>query len=212
MAGPMRYALFALLGLAACGGGSSDPVLIQNAIALVADVVLDTTPSVDGTLVHGPGVGLGGGPTCGTIVEVNAYRTDQAVVFRIEDANGFCFDTDVYEIVLDDVDWNGQRGALLFTNFGNPTASPNGAVYFVPDGGSASRVGSLRVLQALDSQVDNRLILSIPIGQFAFAGSDTDTKSVFRVAAQIERFTQAAVFKPDWTDFVNVDLIDVFPE
>jgi hypothetical protein len=206
-------ALLPLLLLAACGGGESDPVYIQNAIVRVADVVLDTVASTDGTLVHGPGEGLGGGPTCGRIIELNGYRTDQAVVFRIEDANGFCFDTDVYEIVVDEVDWNGERGALIFANRGDPTDSPNGQVFFVPDGGTAVRVTALHVLQAVDAQVENRLILSIPISQFAFAGSETDTKSVFQVAAQIERFPQGApAFKPDWTEPVDVDFIDVFPE
>jgi hypothetical protein len=211
----MRNALLALLPLlfVACGGGGDDPILIQNAIVRVADVVLDTVQSPDGTLVHGPGDGLGGGPTCGTILEINGYRTDSAVVFRIEDANGFCFATDVYEIVLEDVDYDGRRGAMIFANRGDPTGSPNGQVFFVPEGGSAQRVNALRVLQAIDSQNADRLILSIPIAQFAFAGSEADTRSVFQVAGQIERFPAGgAPFVPDFTSPVDVDFIDVFPE
>ena len=161
----------------ACSSGSSGSTLVMVEV-LAPTVTLATMEMVPGTAIHGEGVGAGGGDTCGSILAFDGYRTEQRVVFRIHDQNGFCFQTDIYEVAFDDVVWNGERGRMILGNNGDPRTFTNGFAFFIPE---------------------------LPLNRFEFAVSDEDMNSVFRVSAQIERVGTGVI---DFTDPVNVDLVD----
>jgi hypothetical protein len=203
----VKYSLILLLGLlAACGGGENTPLIVA-AQTLTPVVTITTVESVPGTLIHGVGLGPGGGDTCGNIEVFDAYRTDTRIVFRIEDEDGFCFGTDIYEVVLNSVVWKGTRGRLLLVNDLDPRTpgNVNGAAYFIPEGAAtAIYVSEISVSQWMDDPADTWLFLAVPLSRFSFAGDD-DTKSVFETSAQIERVGTGVI---DWTDPVNVDFVD----
>jgi hypothetical protein len=191
--------------LAACSGGSSGAALVM-AEALAPTVTLDTMEMVPGTFIHGEGVGVGGGDTCGAILEFDGYRTEQRVVFRIHDQNGFCFPTDIYEVAFDDVVWKGERGRMILGNNGDPRTFTNGFAFFIPEStGFGVFVDDLTVAQWMDDPADTWLFLSLPLNRFEFARSDEDMNSVFRVSAQIERVGEGVI---DYTEPVNVDLVE----
>jgi hypothetical protein len=191
--------------LAACSGGSSAAVLVM-AEALAPAVTLDTMAMVPGTFIHGEGIGDGGGDTCGSILVLDGYRTDQRVVFRIQDQNGLCFQADIYEVVFDDVVWKGERGRLILGNNGDPRTFTNGFAFFTPDStGFGAFLDDLTVAQWMDDPADTWLFLSLPLSRFEFAGNPDDMNSVFRVSAQIERPGTGVI---DFTDPVNVDFVD----
>lgn len=200
---------------AACGQNVKEeeaqlaPILI-NPQALTASVTIDTMQSFPGTHLHGSGIGPGGGTTCGRLAELNAYRTDTKLVFRIEEENDFCWNDDLYEVLLLDVVWKGRLGAMIFSNLGDPRQSGEGFAYFSPNEGTGFFISraEIPVVQSMDSATDNYLYLSVPLSFFTFM-TDLDSNSVFEVKAQIERSNgNGTFFKVDFTDVVLVDFVD----
>ncbi|MHC4933304.1 MAG: hypothetical protein ACYTGV_14060 [Planctomycetota bacterium] len=195
-----------LLLVAACGASSGEPAIIVTLNTASPDVTLATSSAFPGTLIHGPGIGPGGGGTCGTIDAFYGYRTDTTLVFRIVEQDDFCWGTDVYEIVLQNVTWKGQPGTVLIVNNGDPQIRGFGVAYFIPSGGALDLIEEIPVTQWQDDPNDNYIYLSVPLKYFSFE-SDTDSESVFAVAAQIERLT--TVVKTDWTATLNIDFVDL---
>ena len=203
-----KFLPIVVLSLVACGGSSEETETLIRAIdELDAALAIDTFESFPGTLIHGEGNGPGGGDECGNIKEVNAYRTDDLLVFRIEDTDGLCFDTDIYEIILDRITYQGVRGAFLFVNDGSPEARVRGVAFFQEEGGPVTAISDVEVFQRMDDVDDNYLYLTIPLSNFAFA-KDGEGKAVFRVRGQIERLESGDFVKIDETDWVNVDFVD----
>lgn len=63
---------FLLFTIASCKGSSSGATLVM-ADALAPAVTLATMGMVPGTLIHGEGVGTGGGDTCGSILRFDGW-------------------------------------------------------------------------------------------------------------------------------------------
>jgi len=206
----MRSLVLPLLLLAGCGGGTSDTLLVFGAQGLTASVTIATTEVLPGTMIHGEGV-LAGGTTCARIDAFYAYRTDDRVVFVAEEGLGFCFATDLYQVVLDNVIWQGAEGSLVLLNDGDPriAGNTNGLAFFQPLGGTGFFVDEISVEQFFEPGVDNLLLLSVRTTQFSFFDDTMDTFSVFPVRLQIERLLQDGTSPlVDRTDSVNVDLVD----
>ncbi|MEE8105661.1 MAG: hypothetical protein V3T86_09025 [Planctomycetota bacterium] len=203
-----KFLPIVVLSLVACGGSSEETETLIRAIdELDAALAIDTFESFPGTLIHGEGNGPGGGDECGNIKEVNAYRTDDLLVFRIEDTDGLCFDTDIYEIILDRITYQGVRGSFLFFNNGDPAARVRGLAFFQDEQFAGTFVSDVEVFQRMDDPDDKYLYLTIPLSNFAF-NKDDEGKAVFRVRAQIERLVSGDFEMIDETDWVNVDFVD----
>jgi len=214
-------ALLTALLLPACGGGGRDelepPVIIQTA-TLNPAVTIDTFESVDGTEIHGEGLGDGPFSTCGHILSFSAYRTETELVFRIEDELGFCWDNDYYSVWIRNVTWRGIANTQIFLiNNGNPQTNSTGFAYIrrtTSQGVLQAQDSAIKVRQWMDDPADGFFYMAIPLELFQFFTSDTDARSVFSVFAEIDR-AQPSVFDPnatitvrDWTDPISVDFVD----
>ena len=210
----------ASLFLVACAGtGSDDPSLILSNGPLTVSVTLDTAdPSPGlGTEISGAGQGPGGGASCGNILQVHGWRDDQKVVFRIEDQDGFCFATDIYELVLDNLSYQGASGAMLIGNFviaigqvvpTDPAAVSRATMRFFP---SAAGLNAFNIEQVIVTQRTDGLaiIFEVPLSAFGFPASDVDD-AIFNVIARIERRTAPNQFDPiDTTATITVDFVDI---
>ncbi|MDH3590731.1 MAG: hypothetical protein OER88_02565 [Planctomycetota bacterium] len=196
--------------VSACGGGAADLILIGTVETLSADVAIVTSLVQPGTEIHGPGVGAGGG-NCGRVTALFAYRTTDRIVFAVEEGLNFCFGSDIYQVILDNVVFQGAPGRMVFLNNGDPRVPGNaaGLAFFQPDGAAGFFVSGINVAQFMLAGVDNLLFLSVRPTDFAFWDNIEDNSAVFPIRIQIERVlgdgTSPII---DITDFVNVDLVD----
>ncbi len=205
----IRTLILFLALLAGCGGGTSSTLLIFGSQGLVATVTIVTDEILPGTMIHGQGLGPGG-TLCARIDAFYAYRTADRIVFVAEEGLGFCFNSDLYQVILDNVVWQGAEGSLVFLNNGDPRAGrPSGLAFFQPTGGTGFFVDEISVEQFFEDGVDNLLFLSVRTSQFSFFGDTEDNVSVFPVRLQIERlFPDGSSPVVDQTETVNVDLVD----
>ena len=210
----------ASLFLVACAGSGTeaDPSLILSNGPLTVTVMLDTAdPSPGlGAEISGAGQGPGGGSTCGNILQVHGWRDEDKVVFRIEDQDAFCFAQDIYEIILDNLSFQGRSGAMIIANASTdsgrflPTDPANfnrALLRFFPDGSASFNVNQITVTQRTDGAA---IIFEVPLTAFGFPASDDDD-AVFNVTAQIERVNGNQLDKIDVTAIVTVDFVDPPP-
>jgi len=177
-----RFVMFALL-VAACSSSSDETGKIRSLAAQAADVVIGLAQP--GEVVFLRGVGAGGGE-CGVLGEVRAFRTDRAVVFRVRDSAGFCFDTDSYQVTLRDVTWKGEEGTMVFSTRGDPAAGNAARARFFPstDPDRPILLPEVTILQGVEGDV---VILSIPLQYFGFWDDADDAQAVFDAQVRIER-------------------------
>ena len=217
---PMKrlLATSASLLLVACAGtGSDDPSLILSLGPLTVTVTLDTAdPSPGlGAEIDGVGQGPGGGNTCGNILQVHGWRDNDKVVFRIEDQDDFCFATDIYEIRLANLSYQGRSSSIIIGNFviaggqvvpTDPAAVSRATMRFFPAGANAFDIQQYIVTQRTDGLA---IIFEVPLSAFGFPASDVDD-AIFNVTAQIERRTAPNQFDAiDTTVTVTVDFVDI---
>jgi len=200
----------------ACGGGDGRddlgaPIIIQSA-TLIASKTIDTFETVEGTEIHGEGIGTGPFTLCGHIKSISAYRTDTELVFRIEEALGFCWENDSYRIRIGALTWRRVPSAIILTNSGNPLDNTE-AIAVVQQATGVSGDEALTARQWIDDKDDGFFYLAIPLDVFQFFIDVDDQNSVFPVDAQIVRFfpniaTATSFAVVDGTNFVNVDFVN----
>ena len=200
----------------ACGDGEGrddlgPPVIIQTA-NLIASKTIDTFETVEGTEIHGEGIAEGPFTLCGHIQSISAYRTETELVFRIEEALGFCWANDNYRIRIGALTWRRVPSAIILSNIGDPMAGTR-AQAIVQQVTGVSVDEALTARQWMDNEDDAFFYMAIPLEVFQFFTDVDDQKSVFPVDAQIVRFfpdiANATAFGVvDGTDFVNVDFVD----
>jgi len=203
------------LMLTACGAGESgrdeiQPPIITNANTLVVQKTLATTPSDPGTEIHGEGINPDA-PTgnCGHILRFNGYRDDTHIYFRIEEALGFCWGTDIYYIVIEDVRWRGIPGTILLSNVGNPANGGSGEGSFILKGSGARSLDTdLDPTQFKDNPDDTWFWLKLPLDLFNFVSDPVDANSTFNTWVLIRRLGTDGQFTDlDWTAEIHVDYV-----
>jgi hypothetical protein len=208
--------------LVACGGGDGrddlePPIIIQTA-SLNPAVTIDTFASVDGTQIHGEGLGDGPFSTCGRILSFSAYRTETELVFRIEDEFGFCWDNDYYSVWIQNVTWRGVPNTQIFLlNNADPEDNPDAFGYIrrsTAQGDFQAQDSAIEVRQWMDDPSDGFFYMAIPLDLFRFYTDASDARSVFSVFAEVDR-AQPSIYDPnatvtvrDWTDAISVDFVD----
>ena len=200
----MRRILAPMLLLAACSSSSEEAGRIRSLAAQAADVAIGLVQP--GEVVFLRGVGPGGGE-CGSIGEVRAFRTDRAVVFRVRDSSGFCFDTDVYKVALRHVTWKGEEGTMVFSTRGDPVASNAARARFFAsaDPDTAVLLPDVTVLQGVEGDA---VILSLPLQYFGFWDDADDAQAVFDAQVLVERDVGGTISEPDVTLRRLLDFID----
>ncbi|MHC4952944.1 MAG: hypothetical protein ACYTGZ_03580 [Planctomycetota bacterium] len=203
--------LLGLLLLPACGSGGGEdvqPAIITNPNVIAPQVEIGVGASFPGVAIIGPGDGTINS-VCGKLLVINAYRTDTDLVFRIEDEFGFCWDTDRYEIYIENIRWRGVPGAIILTNSGNPADDTSGFGYFRNVANQVSLDSDIKVTQFVDDATKPWFYLQIPLSLFNFANKADDPRSVFTLRGRIQRFPFGApTFQLDITELVAVDFVD----
>ena len=200
-----------LLVLTACGAGGDgrdeiQPPLIENQRTLIAAKQIAIGVQEPGELIHGEGIGPDRPDSiCGNIKSFHAYRDDTHVYFRIEEGLGFCWDLDLYEVIITNILWRGVPGAVIFANNGNPADGGNGQGVFNPQVGNPSADAALTPQQFKYEADDPFFFLKVPISLFNFVEDDGDSDSVFNIQVLIER-PSGPVIALDFTGGVHVEL------
>ena len=202
-----------LLFLTACGGGGDgrdevQPPIIVNANTLVVHKTIATSPSNPGTEIHDEGINPDA-PTgiCGHIKRFNMYRDDTHVYFRVEEALGFCWGTDIYYIVIEDVRWRGVPGTILLSNVGDPAGGGSGEGSFILKSGARALDTDLNPVQFKDNPTDTWFWLKLPLSLFNFMSDPLDANSTFNTWVLIRRLETGGFVDIDWTDNVHVDYV-----
>jgi len=216
----IAFCTLAYLLLVACGGGEGldeiQPPIITNPNTLGWDVQLPIVETLEGGLLQVQRATTDTFLQCGRIKELRGYRTGTEVVFRIDEELGFCWPRDRYMIWITGIRWRGVPANITIFNNGDPLTDGEGrggaAVQLVPSG-ITTLEPAIEVRQWRDDADDLFFYLAIPLDLFSFANESADARSVFNVAARLDRFTpdranQLTVEIRDWTLNARVDFMD----
>ena len=105
-----------------------------------------------------------------------------------------------------------EAATIIITNDGDPVVRPDGIAY-IRNASGQSAEPAIGVKQWMDDPADGFFYLSVPLDVFAFANEADDSKSVFTLFAEIDRFLPSlaawtTVEVRDFTDAVAVDFVD----
>ena len=123
-------------------------------------------------------------------VDFNHPLAGHAVVFRVRESAGFCFDTDAYQVTLREVTWKGEEGTMVFSTRGDPAAGNAARARFFPstDPDRPILLPEVTILQGVEGDV---VILSIPLQYFGFWDDVDDAQAVFDAQLRVDALVNA---------------------